>query len=238
MRYFQGHLAEVGDLGAQAVALGREDGDTWAISFALFMQALAAFEEGDLEQAAARATEARDAAASCQDSIAGPLLILGNVALSHGDLDRAQQLYDESNDVNRRAGEIWGLGIGLLMAAGLRIIREDFVSARAHAAETLALNEALEDPRGIAWSLEAFAGLLGAEGHTAAAARLWGAADRLLESVGGSLPPFIKWIRDRYMDSVTTSLGRDSFEAASAEGRAMSSLQAIAFARQHALLLH
>ena len=34
-----------------------------------------------------------------------PLLVLGNVAVSKGDHDRAQQLYDESIDVSRRAGE-------------------------------------------------------------------------------------------------------------------------------------
>lgn len=38
----------------------------------------------------------------------------------------------------------------------------------------MALNEALDDPRGIAWNLEVFAGLAAAEGHAAAAARLWG----------------------------------------------------------------
>ena len=102
----------------------------------------------------------------------------------------------------------------------------------------MSLNEDLEDPRGIAWSLDVFAGLFGAEGHVDAAARLWGASDGLLETVGGWLHPIVKMIRDRYMESVKTSLGRDSFETAVAEGRAMSSGQAIALARQQALLLH
>jgi len=45
----------------------------------------------------------------------------------------------------------------------------------------------LEDPRGIAWTLDVFAGLLAAGGCADAAARLWGAADGLLESVSGAL---------------------------------------------------
>ena len=69
------------------------------------------------------------------------------------------------------------------------------------------------------------------------AGRLWGASDGLLESVGGLLRPIVKMIRDRYMESVKASLGRESFETATAEGRAMSSVQAIALARQQALLL-
>ena len=100
----------------------------------------------------------------------------------------------------------------------------------------MSLNEELEDPRGITWSLEVFAGLV-AKGHADVAARLWGASDGLLESVGGLLRPIVKMIRDRYMESVTASLGRESFETAPAEGRAMSSVQAIALARQQALLL-
>ena len=155
----------------------------------------------------------------------------------NGDHDRAQQLYDESIEVRRRAGETWGLSILLSAAAGLRIVREDFDQARAQASEAMSLCQELEDPRGIAWSLDVFAGLLAAGGHADGAARLWGASDGLLESVGGSLAPTIGWIRDRYFEPVKTSLGGGSFETARAEGRAMPLVQAIALARQQALLV-
>jgi hypothetical protein len=82
-----------------------------------------------------------------------------------------------------------------------------------------------------------FAGLLAAGGLADSAARLWGAAERLLESVGGSLPPSIGWVRDRYIEPAKMSFGSGSFEAARAEGRAMPPVQAIALARQQALLL-
>jgi hypothetical protein len=154
-----------------------------------------------------------------------------------GDHDRAQQLYDESIEVCRRAGDAWGLGILLSAAAGLRIVRQDFDQARAQASEAMSLCQELEDPRGIAWSLDVFAGLLAAGGLSDKAARLWGASDGLLKSVGGSLVPTIGWIRDRYFEPVKTSLGRESFETARAEGRAMPLVHAIALARQQALLL-
>ena len=79
----------------------------------------------------------------------------------------------------------------LSAAASLRIVRDDFDQARAQASEALSLCQDLEDPRGIAWSLEVFAALLAAGGLADGAARLWGASDGLLESVGGSLPPTI-----------------------------------------------
>jgi non-specific serine/threonine protein kinase len=101
----------------------------------------------------------------------------------------------------------------------------------------MSICQELDDPRGIAWSLDVFAGLLAAGGYADEAARLWGASDGLLESVGGSLVPTIGWIRDRYLEPVKTSLGGGSFETARAAGREMPLVEAIALARQQALLL-
>ena len=94
--------------------------------------------------------------------------------------------------MHRRAGDKWGLSILLSVAAGLRIVRNDFDQARVQASEAMSLCQELDVPRGIAWSLDMFASLLAAGGHGKRAARLWGAADRLLESVGGSLTPEIR----------------------------------------------
>jgi predicted ATPase/DNA-binding winged helix-turn-helix (wHTH) protein len=239
LHWFQGRHVEADARAAEALTLGRESGDAWVVSFALFLQGTAAFERGDHEQAEVRSQEARDAAdVSGEHVLHGPpLLVLGNVAASKGDYERAQQLYDQSIDVLRGAGETWGLSIVLLLAAGLRIVREDHVQAGVEAAEALSLCEELEDPRGVAWSLELFAGLLAAEGFADGATRLWGASEQLLETVGGSLAPSIGWVRDRYIEGIKTSLGGERFEMARADGRAMQSAQAIAFARHQARLL-
>src|SRR4030095_7581084 len=129
--------------------------------FALFMQALAAHECHDFDQARARALDALKAANACDEIVqrSGPLMILRNVALASGDQERAQELYDEAIDTSRRAGDTWGLGILLSVAAGLRIVRGDFEGARRQAAEALDRCAELEDPRGIAWSLDVYAGL-------------------------------------------------------------------------------
>ena len=239
LNWFQGRHVEAGVRAAEALSLGRDGGDAWVVSFALFLQGTAAFERGDHEQAEVRSREARDAAdASGEDVLHGPpLLVLGNVAVSKGDYDRAQRLYDQSIEVLRRAGETWGLSIVLLLAAALRVVRDDYVQARVQAAEALTLCEEYEDPRGVAWSLEVFAGLLAAEGLADGATRLWGASEQLLECVGGSLAPSIGWVRDRYIEAVKTSLGGGPFETARAAGRAMTPEQAMALARHQALLL-
>ena len=99
------------------------------------------------------------------------------------------------------------------------------------ALEVLLLSQQLEDPRGIAWSFEIFAGVLAAEGRSTDAARLWGVSDKLLGSVGGALSPEIRWIRDRYMGTVNQSLGAEDFAGACDEGKAMSVEHAIALAQ-------
>ncbi|MEO8260798.1 MAG: hypothetical protein ABI868_25860, partial [Acidobacteriota bacterium] len=238
MYHFQGRPFEA--LVAEALSLGRGDGDAWVISFALFMQGLVALERGDLAQATVCSRDAREAAQASGELVqhGGPLLILANVAVLSGDLDRAHRLYDESIEVHRLDGDAWGLGIVLSAAAGLSIVRGDFERGRAQAGEAMTLCQECEDPRGIAWSLDVFAGLLAAGGHGGGAARLWGASDRLLESVGGSLSTEIRWIRNRYLEPVRMALGGGVFDNARADGRAMAPQQAITLARQQALLLH
>jgi predicted ATPase/DNA-binding winged helix-turn-helix (wHTH) protein len=236
MHFFQGHLLDVSAVAAEALSLGREHGDAWVVTFALFLQGTAAFESGNNELAEARSREALAIADTSGNAwLRGPpLLILGHVATSKGDLDRAHPLYAESIAMLRQAGDSWGLGIVLAAAASLAIVREDYAQARAQASEALTLCHELEDPRGVAYSLEVFAGLMAAAGLAEGAARLWGAAEERLANVGGSLAPSIRWVRDRSIERARTAAGETFFETARTEGRAMSSAQAIAFAQEWA----
>ena len=239
MHYFQGHYVEVADDATEALTLGRQVDDAWVVSVATFILGLLAFESGNCEQAVAHAVAARQAADASGEfgQNAPPLLILANVAVLNGDLDCAQQLYDESIVVQRYAGDTWGLSISLSVAAGLRIVRNDFDPARAQVSEALSVCQELDDPRGIAWSLDVFAGLLAAGGEVDGAARLWGASNGLLESVRGTIMPPLTWIRERYLEPVKATLGSERFQRICAEGRAMPVAEAIALARQRSAVL-
>ena len=235
MHHFQGRPFD--DLVSEALALGRSSDDHWAVSFTLFMQALSAFKRGDPEEAIARANEAYLASGSSEELLvqrAGPRLVLASVAVSRGEYEVAEPLYDEALAVSRRSGESWGLGILLSASAGLHIVRGRLAQAHDHLSEALSIYQELEDPRGIAWSLDVFAGLLAASGRTEESARSWGAADRLLETVGGALAPEIRWIRERYLESARTALGALAFDAARAAGRDLSLNDAIARVRDDA----
>ena len=235
MHHFQGRPFD--DLVSEALALGRSTDDHWTISFTLFMQALSAFKRGDPEEAIARANEAYLACGSSEELLVqrpGPLLVLANVAVSRGEYEVAEPLYEEAIAASRKSGESWGLGILLSAGAGLRIVRGQLAQAHDQLSEALSIYQELEDPRGIAWSLDVFAGLLAASGRIEDSARSWGAADRLLQTVGGELAPEIRWIRARYLEPARTALGAHAFDAARAAGRDLPLNDAIARVRDGA----
>jgi hypothetical protein len=86
------------------------------------------------------------------------------------------------------------------------------------------------DRRGIAWSLESLAEVQAAQGQPVPAARLWGALDQLLDSVGTLLPPQDTQNRERCFDAVKDCVGEGVFQMALAEGRAMTLTRAVQYA--------
>ena len=225
MDYFQGRLADMNARNDELLAWARDEGDGWLVSRALFGYALHRFESGAFAEAGLLAEEAREAARP--EDFSAPLLVLGNVALASGDSERALALFEEAVEGHRQAGEHWGLGILLSLAAGLRLGSGDVLKARAQVREAITIYRELDDPRGLAWSLDLCAALMACSGQIEAAAHVWGAADALLESVGGTLVPTIAWVRDRHLTRAAASLGERRFDAARDEGQRLHTEQAI-----------
>ena len=165
----------------------------------------------------------------------GPSLsCLAYVAMHEGDFDRAGQLHEEALELVRRQGEKWGMGIALFDLALLRVVQQRHAQARALCAEGIALYEEFGDRRGVAWCLGILSGAEAADGHALRAARLRGAMEGLLESVGAPVQSiYNKWIGDRYFDAVKDA-GREPVQVALAEGRAMSLSRAIQFGLENA----
>jgi non-specific serine/threonine protein kinase len=218
----------------ESVALARKAGDLVAVAFSLFLQGVVACERGDVDQAARLAAECQAAAITSGDLwVQGLSLdLLAFLARFEGDYDRSAQLYADVVELYRRTGDTWSVSRELVDFGQVRVLQGRFAEARALGAEGIALSLQLEDRREIAWYLEVFAGAEAAQGDAERAARLWGASDRLLESVGTPLLPDIAVHRDRYLESVRNSLGDSAFQAALSEGRAMSVTQAVHYALQ------
>jgi hypothetical protein len=97
--------------------------------------------------------------------------------------------------------------------------------------EGIRLCSDLTDHRGLAWFLEAAAATDAAEGRFLRAARLWGAAEARLETIGSTLPTqLFNMLHNRWLNDARESLGESSFAAAWSEGRAMSFRQTVQYA--------
>ena len=236
MTFFQGDFDRTQALVEESAAVGRTEEDLTVVAFSLGVGALAALERGDVAACARLAVEGQTAArASTTPWIQGmAVACLAYLAMHEGDFDRAGLLHEEVLDWSRRQGEKWAMGITLFDLALLRVLQQRHEEARALCAEGIGLYREFGDRRGIAWCLGILSATEAAERRTLRAARLRGAMEGLLESVGAPIQvSFNHWIGDRSLDAMRADLGDSGFHAAVAEGRSMPLSRAIQFGLEH-----
>jgi hypothetical protein len=92
------------------------------------------------------------------------------------------------------------------------------------------VTQRIGDEECAALCLEGFAGLAGARAQGARAARLWGAAESLRTSSGAPRPPDARLLYEPSMAAARSQLDEVAWEAAFAEGMAMSPEEAAEYA--------
>jgi non-specific serine/threonine protein kinase len=232
LTFFRGDLARASATLDEGAALGRTAGEWWTVAFALGLSALAELERGNLEACTRLAADSVAAGRqSATPWASGPAYsCLAYLAMHEGDLERAGRLHEELLEQGRQQGDKWGVGIVLFDLALLRVVQGRYAEARTLVSEGIALYQEFEDPRGIAWCLGILSAADAAEGHAQRAARLRGAMEGLLDSVGAAMQESInRWIGDPSVDTMKKDLGHSGYQAAVAEGRAMSLSRAIQF---------
>jgi predicted ATPase/DNA-binding winged helix-turn-helix (wHTH) protein len=230
--FFKGEFDRAQALVEESAVLARTEGDLTVVAFSDGIGALAALERGDVAACARLAADSRTAArASTTPWIQGlGVSCLAYLAMHEGDFDRAGLLHEEALDWSRRQGEKWAMGITLFDLALLRVVQQRNEEARALCAEGIGLYREFGDRRGIAWCLGILSGTEAAEGRMIRAARLRGAMEGLLESVGAPIQvSFNHWIGDRSVETMRATLGESGFHAAVAEGHSMTLSRAIQF---------
>jgi non-specific serine/threonine protein kinase len=153
------------------------------------------------------------------------LFFLGQAALDHQDGARADALFEEAMDRFRRGGIAWGIPTSLHQLGEVAAMRGDTTAAAAYYAESLAGSGARENLVG---KLVATARLAAVDGQSEAAARLFGAAAALADSIG--------YVRRRPEQErlegdaavARAALGDAGFEAIWVTGRALRDEQAVA----------
>ncbi|MDQ3604057.1 MAG: tetratricopeptide repeat protein, partial [Actinomycetota bacterium] len=209
----------------EALELYRQVGDDSGVAFALICLGTQRLENSDYERAAPLYEEALAISRRIGDrpNIAMAIRSLAEVARQRGEYERAKKLgmeclslYQEMTDQFNIATTVGWLGLLTVWSGDEHDLAEGFLK------EGLALNREIGNWAYGVYCLEGFAGLAGARGQGVRAARLWGAAEALRESIGAPPTPEARPYYERSMAAAGAQLGEAEWEAAFAQGMAMS----------------
>jgi non-specific serine/threonine protein kinase len=168
--------------------------------------------------------------------IAASLFFLGTLAHIQGNSRGADALWEESLMQYRASGDMYAVAVALNHCGMVALDQGDEAQAGAHLAESLTLQRELGDHWQTALALELCAGVTAAQGRRAGdaqpgglrAARLFGAAEALRETLGAPILPHNQEYHQRRVMAARAQLDEAAFAAAWAEGRVMTLKQAIA----------
>jgi hypothetical protein len=159
---------------------------------------------------------------------------LGRVAYDQGDYARAAALHEESLALRRELGEKRGIAYSLVNLGDVALAQGHHGQASVMLKEGLTLFHEVGDKRGITISLEDLAhAATGPDGTPEArqrAGRLLGAAAALLATSVGPLLAHERADHERTVAALRAGLGDVAFEAAWADGQAMTLERALALA--------
>jgi DNA-binding CsgD family transcriptional regulator len=226
---YLGDLNEASILAAEGVARCRSAGDVWETGMALLISGRVAFHQGRHSTAAAHTEEALRcfqqlgddlprAAAFASDALSN----LGGMLLAQGETQRATSLLDAALARQRQLGFAWGSTQTLLGLADVARVEGNIPQATARYCESLALSWEQRDRRRMAPALAGLAELAAARRQWIDAARLFGATEALIETMGVfALFPFDQRAYEAGIATVRAAMGVEDFSAAWEDGRAM-----------------
>jgi DNA-binding CsgD family transcriptional regulator len=154
--------------------------------------------------------------------------LVAEVALARGELAAAHRWAAEA--VSATVG--WHQMVALTVRARTAIAEGEFEGAERDAREALARGADLRAHLGIPNILECLAGLAGDAGSHQEAARLFGAAETIREHMGAVRFKIYDAGHEASVAAVRNALGEQDFDSAWAEGAALSTEEAIAYAQR------
>ena len=217
----------------ESLAIRRELGDRWGIAVSLNNLGNVASDQNDYATARAsyEASLAMMRELGDQRGIANALNNLGRLASRQRDYAAARALHEESLSIRRELGDRWGIASSLNNLGNVAYAQGDYVAARTLDQQSLVVQHALGDRRGIAYTMESLAAVAYCLACPAAAARIWGAAERLWDEIGSRPAPSGQ---SRANDAVEAARDATANDAALkldwAQGRAMTLQQAVDYA--------
>jgi DNA-binding SARP family transcriptional activator len=232
---WQGDYQQSVALLEESMTLFKDLGDNTGVATSLSHLGKMAVHGGDHERAMVLCREAEALLPELVDRQAiGLLLIfLGMAAQNEGDHDRGLPMLEESLALNRELGDMLGTAVCLTGLGIAALEQDDPKRAAALYEEDMHLLRQLRDKTGTAYGLRGMSCVAALQGDGARAVRLWGSAEALAEAIGLPLSPFDRSHPD-YEGLVTAARSRlsdeASWEEARAEGKAMTTEEAIEYA--------
>jgi non-specific serine/threonine protein kinase len=229
LAYGRGDYAAAARLQEESLSLNRDLRDVGGVASALLMLGQTVGRRGDLPRAIALCSESLDLFREVGNrlGVAMAQRAVGQAALDAGDRARAEAMLVASLASARALQDPWAEAASLVSLACA--VREggDLVRAEALAREGLAQAGRLGTRRQLALALETLAGTAAATGRGVRAARLFGAAAALRDSLG--MPPPAAAARHHAdVARVEAALGAAPFAAHLAAGRLLTLDQAVA----------
>ncbi|MBI3243515.1 MAG: tetratricopeptide repeat protein [Chloroflexi bacterium] len=228
----QGDSAAAWALYEESLALVREMGDKWGIAICLNNLGSVAGEQGDYAAALALHEESLALRRQIGDKlgIATSFNDLGNVANYQGDSAAARALHEEGLALYREMGDKRGIMFSLFHLGLVAVEQQDYIRARALHAESLTQAREMGEKLVVVYNLAGLAAVAVGVGAAWRAARLAAAAETLLAVIKGTIESLARRQFERTLAAARATLGEEAFNAAWAEGQAMSLDDAIALA--------
>ncbi len=213
-----------------ALAIFRELQDEDGIAWVAVTLGEVAMMEEDTVNASALVIEAQQRYSGRQSSldIGWVLNHLAHIAQLQGDYVEAERLHQESLTIFRDHTVRLGLGWAYQGLGETALAQGAATPAAQRLAEGLAVFRDLGDRAGVSWCLAGMAGVAVLDEEPERAVRLWGAAEALRLSIGARHAPAARARRERLMAAARDQLGDAAFDAAWAEGQALTLEQAMA----------
>jgi predicted ATPase/transcriptional regulator with XRE-family HTH domain len=214
----------------ESLALARTQARPWEIARALLELGRLKYDQGAIEHATAVLDQSLAVFRDTGDqwSSAQALLYLGRAALARGDSKPSSPLLEESLTLFRAMGNFDGVAEVLLALGNVARAHGEDTRATKLYRESLVFNRKHGNNLWISDCLAAVAGVAATQRRSLYAARLFGKAEALRQSLATPLSVLASQTHARDVDSVRAQLGEAAFEAALAAGRALSLEQAIA----------
>jgi predicted ATPase/DNA-binding CsgD family transcriptional regulator len=162
-----------------------------------------------------------------KEGIAACFHLLGQITLLQNETEEARSWFEQSVALHKELGHQAGLSWAVLGLARVALAEHDYVAARNHYEESLARARAIDDQELLISSVEGLAMVVSARGEPVWAARLWGAAEVLRETIGEPLAPVEHASYAQAIMDARRRLGERTFTAVWAEGRTMTPEQAL-----------